>query len=146
MFAFFMKPLPAGAVAPDFTLRDESGQDVSLGGAQGKNVILVFYPADETRICTRQLCEFRDSWADVQARNAVVYGVNPGSAESHQSFRKRHALPFPLLVDEDKRVAKLYRAAGLIVRRTVYLIGPDGVIRYSRRGKPDPKEVLAAAV
>jgi len=145
MFAFFMKPLPAGVVAPDFTLRDDSGQDVSLAAARGKNVILVFYPADETRICTRQLCEFRDSWADVQARNAVVYGVNPGSAASHQSFRKRHGLPFPLLVDEGKRVAKLYRAAGLIVRRTVYLIGPDGVIRYSTRGKPNPKEVLAAA-
>jgi len=106
--------------------------------------VLVFYPADNTSVCTKQLCEFRDRWDAVQAKNAVVFGVNP--ARRHASFREKHKLPFPLLYDEGQKVGKLYQAAGsLVPKRTVYLIGPDGVIRYAKRGKPTPEEVLAAA-
>jgi peroxiredoxin Q/BCP len=75
----------------------------------------------------------------------VVFGVNPQNADSHQKFQARYDFPFPLLVDEGKRVASLYHASAMIVRRTVYLIGPDGIIRYGRRGKPPVHEVLAAA-
>jgi peroxiredoxin Q/BCP len=71
--------------------------------------------------------------------------VNPQSASSHGRFRDKFKLPFPLLVDDDQKVAALYNASGLFVKRTVYLIGPDGVIRFARRGKPAPEEVLAAA-
>lgn len=73
-----------------------------------------------------------------------VFGVNPQSSESHASFRQKQRLPFPLLVDKGQKVATLYNANGLIVKRTVYLIGPDGKIRFSRRGMPSPDEVLAA--
>ena len=118
---------------------------MTLQDFRGRNVVLVFYPADNTSVCTKQLCEFRDNWAAVTAKNAVVFGVNP--ARRHDVFRERHKFPFPLLYDKGQVVAKLYQAAGsLVPKRTVYLIGPDGVIRYSKRGKPAPQEVLAAAV
>ncbi|HYV76437.1 MAG TPA: redoxin domain-containing protein [Candidatus Binatia bacterium] len=77
-------------------------------------------------------------------RNITIFGINPQSAESHQEFRQRNHFPFPLLEDEGQKVAKLYNSDGGIVNRTVYLIGPDGKIRYARRGMPRPEEVLAA--
>ena len=141
----FSDPLPVGTPAPDFTLTDQDGNRVSLAALRGKNVVLVFYPRDETSVCTQQLCEFRDAWADVQAKNTVVFGVNPQGAESHAKFRQHQKYPFPLLTDEGQKMGELYHARGLIVKRTVYLIGPDGVIRYAKRGKPEPSEVLASA-
>ncbi|HYL76717.1 MAG TPA: peroxiredoxin [Bryobacteraceae bacterium] len=146
MFSWlFSEPLPVGGDAPDFALPDQDGEVVSLADLRGKNVVLVFYPADETMVCTKQLCEFRDSWAAAQAREAMVFGVNPAGAAKHAAFRSHHRFPFPLLVDSGQHVAGRYHANGLIVKRTVYLIGKSGKIRYARRGKPDPKEVLAAA-
>jgi peroxiredoxin Q/BCP len=145
MFSWlFSDPLRVGDVAPDFTLLDQDGNTVSLAGLRGKNVILVFYPADETTVCTKQLCEFRDSWAVAQEKNAMVLGVNPGGERKHAAFRSHHKLPFPLLVDSGQKVASLYHANGLIVKRTVYLIGKNGKIRYAQRGKPDPRKVLAS--
>jgi thioredoxin-dependent peroxiredoxin len=141
----FSKPLPVGAMAPDFTLPDQDGNPVTLSGLRGKNVVLVFYPADETTVCRRQLCEFRDRVELARARQALLLGVNPGNARSHANFRNRQKLFFPLLVDTGRRVASLYHANGLTVKRTVYLIGKNGVIRFARRGKPDPQEVLDAA-
>jgi thioredoxin-dependent peroxiredoxin len=138
-------PLPVGSKAPLFTLQDESGHAVSLAGLRGRNVVLVFYPGDDTSVCTKQLCEFRDRWEQAKAKNTVVYGVNPWSAASHMKFRDKFRFPFPLLVDAGQKVGALYHTNGLIVKRTVYLIGPDGAIRYARRGKPEAGEVLAAA-
>jgi peroxiredoxin Q/BCP len=139
-------PLPVGADAPDFSVPDQDGTRVTLSALRGKNVILVFYPADDTAVCTKQLCEFRDSWSAVSAKKAVVYGVNPGRSASHERFRAKHKLPFPLLIDEGQKIAQAYNSSfSFAPRRTVYLIGPDGKIRYSRRGKPTPSEVLAAA-
>ena len=142
----FSDPLPVGTTAPDFTLPDDSGKLVSLAGLRGKNVVLVFYPRDETTVCTQQLCEFRDHWPDVQSKNAAVFGVNPQDAASHAKFRGNHQYPFPLLTDEGQKIGELYHTKGLIVKRTVYLIGPEGIIRYAKRGKPEPMEVLAAAI
>lgn len=139
----FRDPLPAGTPAPGFTLPDQDGQPVSLSQFRGVNVVLVFYPGDETPGCRRQLCEFRDRWDQVQRKNAVVLGINPQSAARHARFRAHHSFPFPLLVDQDQRIARLYQANGWFVKRTVYLVGRDGAIRYSRRGKPAPEEVLA---
>jgi peroxiredoxin Q/BCP len=138
-------PLPVGAKAPDFTLPDEGGHMVSLSSLRGKNVVLVFYPGDDTSVCTRQLCDFRDHWKQATQKNAMVYGVNPWSAKSHMKFRDKFHFPFPLLVDEGQKVAALFHANGLMIKRTVYLIGPDGVIRFARRGVPSPEEVLATA-
>jgi thioredoxin-dependent peroxiredoxin len=141
----FSKPLPVGEAAPDFTLRDQDGGSVSLAALRGKNVVLVFYPADETTLCTKQLCEFRDNWTLAQSKDAAVLGVNPGSETKHARFRAHHGFPFPLLADPGQHVGELYHAKGLIVKRTVYLVGKSGKIRYARRGKPVPEEVLAAA-
>jgi thioredoxin-dependent peroxiredoxin len=146
MFSWlFSDPLAAGTPAPDFTLSDDSGRSVTLSKLRGKNVVLVFYPGDDTPGCTKQLCQFRDDWAEARKRGVEVFGVNPQSAQKHQKFRNKFSFPFPLLVDQGQKVAALYKANGLIVKRTVYLIGPDGQIRFARRGMPNPTEVLAAA-
>jgi peroxiredoxin Q/BCP len=141
----FSDPLPIGSQAPEFSLPDDTGATVSLASLRGKNVVLVFYPGDDTPTCTKQLCEFRDSWDQAKGRNVAVFGVNPRGAGPHSRFRAKYKFPFPLLVDEGQQVGALYHASGLIVKRTVYLIAPDGTIVYARRGKPAPEEVLAAA-
>jgi peroxiredoxin Q/BCP len=141
----FSEPLPVGQDAPDFTLRDQDGNPFSLAALRGRNVVLVFYPADETTLCTKQLCEFRDNWALAQSKDAVVLGINPADERKHAQFRAKHRFPFPLLADPGQRVGADYRTKGLIVKRTVYLIGKSGKIRYAKRGKPVPEEVLAAA-
>jgi len=139
-------PLIVGNEAPDFAARDDRGRFVSLREHRGKwSVVLIFYPKDETRLCTKQVCDFRDSWQSAEARETRVYGVNPDSAESHRKFSSKHDLPFPLLVDEGQRIAKLYNCNGPIVKRTVYLIGKDGRVKFARRGTPSPSVVLATA-
>lgn len=146
MFSWlFSDPLPPGAGAPDFTLPDQDGKPVTLSKLRGTNVVLIFYPGDETAVCRKQLCEFRDRWTEARSKNAVVFGVNPQSAQSHEEFRTRQRLPFPLLVDKGQKVAAEYHANGLIVKRTVYLIGKSGAIRFAQRGKPSPDDVLRAA-
>ena len=143
MFAWlFSDPLPVGTRAPDFTLPDDSGHPVSLSALRGQEVVLVFYPGDDTPGCTKQLCQFRDHWSEAQARGVKIFGVNPQGAASHGKFRQKFHFPFPLLVDAGQKVAALYHANGLMVKRTVYRIGPDGVIQFSRRGMPDSQEVL----
>ena len=141
----FSDPLPVGTLAPDFSLPDQDGKMVSLSALRGRNVVLVFYPGDDTTVCRRQLCEFRDRWAAAQQNNTLVFGVNPQSANSHVRFQAKSRLPFPLLVDPGQKMGELYHTRGLMVKRTVYLIGPDGRIRYARRGMPDPDDVLGAA-
>ena len=143
---WFTPPLPVDTPAPDFSVPDQDGSRVTLSALRGKNVVLVFYPADDTTLCTKQLCEFRDHWAEAQAKNAVVFAVNHARSRSHQKFREKYKFPFPLLIDKDQKIAKLYQSNGWLgPKRTVFLIGPDGNIRYARRGKPSPPEVLASA-
>lgn len=139
----FSDPLPVGAAAPAFVLPDETGRKVSVP-VPGKNVLLVFYPGDDTTVCTRQLCQLRDNWSRLQEAGVEVFGVNPRSASSHARFREKRELPFPLLVDRGQKAGELYHARGPIVKRTVYLIGADGKIRFGKRGTPAPEEVLAA--
>jgi peroxiredoxin Q/BCP len=138
-------PLPAGTKAPDFSLSDDSGRLVRLAELRGRNVVLVFYPGDDTPGCTKQLCQFRDDWKEAQARGVSVFGVNPQSAQKHGEFRQKFHFPFPLLVDRDQKVGELYHTNGLIVKRTVYLIDPGGIIRFAQRGMPAPHEVLSHA-
>ena len=146
MFSWlFSDPLPVGAQAPNFTLSAQDGSKVSLFSLRGKNVVLVFYPGYDTSICTKQLCEFRDSWAVAKEKNAVVFGLNPQSVASKAKFQKKYNFPFPLLSDPGQRIGELYHARGIAAKRTVYLIGPDGMIRYAKRGKPSPTEVFEAA-
>ena len=90
------------------------------------------------------MCELRDNWARIQERGAIVLGINPAEAASHDAFKKKNNYPFPLLVDNGKRVAKLYNAGGIVTKRTVYVIGRDGKIKFAKRGKPSVDEILAA--
>ena len=144
MFSWlFAPPLAVGTPAPDFSLPDDSGRTVTLSALRGRDVVLVFYPGDDTPGCTRQLCEFRDSWSAARARGVEIFGVNPQSENKHRKFREKFSFPFPLLVDRGQKVGALYKTKGLIVKRTVYRIGPDGVIRFARRGYPSPAEVMA---
>ena len=141
----FSDPLAVGSDAPDFSLPDDSGLTVTLSALRGRPVVLVFYPGDNTPGCTKQLCQFRDDWTQAKALGVEVFGVNPQNARKHAAFRTKFQFPFPLLVDEGQNVAEAYHAKGLIVKRTVYLIGRDGKILFARRGMPNPAEVLAAA-
>lgn len=131
-------------MAPDFALPDDQGRTVRLSSLRGKPVVLVFYPGDDTPGCTKQLCEFRDTWAHLQASGVVIFGISPQSESSHRSFREKYHLPFPLLVDQGQQVAEIFQARGWWVKRTVYGIDAEGIIRFAERGMPSPAAVLAA--
>jgi peroxiredoxin Q/BCP len=122
-----------GSPAPDFTLLDGDGQTWRLSDQFGKVVVLLFYPGDETPICTRQMCSVRDRWEDYAATGAEVVGISTNSVESHKSFAEHHELPLRLLADTDRKVADLYGAQSLIpgkVARSVFVIDGQGVITY----------------
>jgi len=122
-----------GAVAPDFTLKDGHGDEWRLSANRGKVVVLLFYPGDETPICTRQMCSVRDRWEDYSSTGAEVVGISTDSVESHQKFAEHHELPLRLLSDSSAEVAKLYGARSLIpgkVARSVFVIDANGVMRY----------------
>lgn len=94
--------------APDFDLAADDGTRVRLSELRGKKVILYFYPKDDTPGCTTQACGIRDQWREFQERGALVYGISPDSVASHQKFREKYQLPFPLLADEGHEVAEAY--------------------------------------
>jgi len=122
-----------GAAAPDFTLKDGNGDDWHLSDKRGKVVVLLFYPGDETPICTRQMCSVRDRWEDYSATGAEVVGISTDSVESHQKFSEHHELPLRLLSDASAEVANRYGARSLIpgkVARSVFVIDAAGVLRY----------------
>ena len=97
---------PVGAAAPGFSLPDQDGNLVSLADLHGRNVVLVFYPGDDTTVCRKQLCEFRDRWPNVKEKNTVMFGVNPQGPASHARFREKFQFPFPLLVDRGQKWAR----------------------------------------
>jgi peroxiredoxin Q/BCP len=127
-----------GKPAPAFTLADASGKKVSLEDFAGQNVILYFYPKDDTPGCTKEACGFRDLWKEIGKRGAVVLGVSADDAESHAKFAKKYELPFTLLSDPDRKVMTKYGAYGEkmmygkkttgVIRSTVW-IGPDGKVK-----------------
>jgi thioredoxin-dependent peroxiredoxin len=122
-----------GAPAPDFSLNDGNGKEWRLLDHCGKVVVLLFYPGDETPICTRQMCSVRDRWEDYSATGAEVVGISTDSVESHKNFAQHHDLPLRLLSDESGAVANLYGARSLIpgkVARSVFVIDANGMIRY----------------
>ncbi|TLY44344.1 MAG: thioredoxin-dependent thiol peroxidase [Nitrospirae bacterium] len=100
--------LQIGNKAPDFTLPDQDGKTVSLKSLKGKQLVLYFYPKDDTPGCTKEACGFRDSLKAIEKINTVVLGVSMDNAASHQKFIKKYSLPFPLLCDEDGTVSKAY--------------------------------------
>jgi peroxiredoxin Q/BCP len=146
-----------GKPAPDFTLTDAAGKQVSLKHFAGKDVILYFYPKDDTPGCTKEACGFRDSWKDLAKANVVVLGVSADSTASHQKFAAKYKLPFPLLSDPDRKVMRKYGAYGEkvmygkkttgVIRSTVW-IGPDGRVKkhWAKVAKAEahPAQVLHA--
>src|SRR5436190_1170816 len=122
-----------GMTAPDFELLDGQGAIWRLSEHSGRVVVLLFYPGDETPICTTQMCSVRDRWADYSATGAEVVGISANTVESHKSFTEHYDLPLRLLADVDRKVADLYGAQSLIpgkVARSVFVIDAKGVLRY----------------
>ncbi len=148
--------LTPGQAAPDFALGADDGTTVRLSDLKGKKVILYFYPKDDTPGCTIQACEFRDSWDDVKRAGGIVLGVSPDGEKSHEKFKAKFDLPFPLLADTDHGVSESYGVWGeksmygrkyLGIHRTTFLIDTQGRIgRVFEKVKPKghAAEVLAA--
>lgn len=146
-----------GKAAPQFTLRDSDGNKVALKDFRGRDVVVYFYPKDDTPGCTKEACGFRDLWGDIEQRGAVVLGISPDDAASHRQFADKYDLPFTLLSDPEKKVMTKYGAWGEkmmygkkttgVIRSTVW-IGPDGkVVRHWRKvpkAADHPAKVLEA--
>lgn len=121
--------------APDFTLRDADGNEWTLSGHRGKTVVLLFYPGDNTPVCTAQLCSVRDNWPDYAATGAVVVGISTDSVNSHRSFADKYDLPLNLLADETGSVSALYGMKSWLPGRSargVVVIDGDGTIAYHK--------------
>lgn len=150
-------PIAEGRKAPDFTLEDAEGRRVSLADFKGKDVVVYFYPKDDTPGCTKEACGFRDLWSDLRTAGVVVLGVSADSPASHASFSKKHGLPFTLLSDPTRKVMAAWGAYGEktlygkkttgVIRSTVW-VGPDGAVRKHWRRVADaakhPAQVLEA--
>jgi len=129
-----MTKLNINEPAPDFKLKDGNGNDWRLSDHRGKVVVLLFYPGDETPVCTSQMCSVRDRWDDYVATGAEVVGISSDSIESHRKFAEHHSLPLRLLSDSDGSASKLHGARSLIpgkVARSVFVIDAEGILRYS---------------
>jgi peroxiredoxin Q/BCP len=125
--------LAAGDRAPLIALRDQNGVERRSDQLAGKALVLFFYPKDDTPGCTAEACAFRDSYGDLQAMGAEVWGVSGDDAASHQRFANRHNLPYPLLVDQGNQLRKAFGVPGvlgLLPGRVTYVIDGDGLIRH----------------
>ena len=119
--------------APDFTLKDERGQDWRLSEKRGHVVVMLFYPGDETPVCTKQMCSLRDRWSDYVATGAEIVGISTDTVESHLKFSENHELPLRLLADTDGKVTNLSGVRSWIPGRSaraVIVIDAEGVVRH----------------
>lgn len=131
-------PIQSGIPAPEFEMIDDTGVLRKLSDFRGRNVVLYFYPKDDTPGCTKEACNFRDDYSAYEKTGVVVLGVSPDSIESHVKFKKKFSLPFPLLVDEEHKVCDAYGVWGpkkfmgkeyVGVLRTTFLIDGEGNIK-----------------
>ncbi len=134
----YQSKLKPGDPAPEFSAQTTTGEIISLSQFKGRNVVLYFYPKDNTPGCTKQACAFRDAHDEFQKLNAIVLGVSTDSQKSHQKFTNKFRLPFPLLVDENRTIVNAYGVWGeksflgrryMGTHRVTFLIGPDRRIR-----------------
>lgn len=122
-----------GDQAPDFELPGTGGRTYRLADYRGGKVVLAFYPGDFTVVCTRQFCSYRDEAERLDSIDAEVLGISPQSVDSHERFTEEMRLNVPLLADEDRSVARAYGvAAGPLVRRSIFVIDENGVIRHRK--------------
>ena len=145
-----------GKPAPDFTLKTDSGEEVTLSALRGRQVVLYFYPKDDTPGCTTQACGIRDTYGEFERTGAVVLGISPDDVRSHEKFKQKYSLPFTLLADEGHKVAEDYGVWGekkymgrtyMGVDRSTFVIDENGdVKKVMHKVKPDTHadDVLAA--
>ena len=130
-----------GKPAPDFELESDSGETVKLSDLRGKPVVLYFYPKDDTPGCTRQACGIRDAWGEFERAGAEVYGISADTAASHEKFKAKYSLPFPLLADPEHTLGEAYGVAQEgknSYQRSTFVIDADGnVAKIMRRVNPD---------
>ena len=124
-----------GDQAPDFTLMATGGSEITLSSLQGRPVVIVFYPGDDSPVCTQQLNSYNEGLDEFERLDAQVLGISFQSLDSHESFAEKYGLNFPLLADTDKHVSKLYEILGPLgfPRRSVFIVDETGVIRYAHR-------------
>jgi len=149
-------PLPAGIPAPDFELPDDTNTPRKLSDFRGKNVVLYFYPKDDTPGCTKEACSFRDDYSAYERADVVILGVSPNDMKSHVKFKNKYGLPFPLLADIGHKVCDLYGVWGPKmfmgreyegVLRTTFLIDARGnIVKVFEKVRPadHSEEVLSA--
>lgn len=149
-FVLLSTALKQGDAAPDFSAKNQDGQELRLGDFKGKYLLLYFYPKDDTPGCTKEACKFRDGFDLLKKHDLTVLGVSRQSEQSHRAFRKTYKLPFDLLVDTDGKVASAYGIEEMPVvgyfKRESVLIGPDGkVLKLYKDVDPDKhaREVVA---
>ena len=139
-----------GSKAPDFSGKDQDGKKVKLSDYKGKRVVLYFYPKDDTPGCTRQACGIRDAWSEFEQAGAEVFGISADTVASHEKFKAKYSLPFPLLADPEHTLGESYGVAQEgknSYERSTFVIDADGnVAKIMRRVNPDEHadQVLAA--
>lgn len=140
-----------GEQAPEFRLEADDGSSFSLAHARGEKLLLVFYPGDDTPVCTRQLCDYRDGVEEFRGLGVRVIGISPDSPASHRAFKARHDLPFTLLSDPELAVAAAWGARGLLgMKRAVFLVDEEGRVAWAhverlalfRRSRAELLEVI----
>jgi peroxiredoxin Q/BCP len=139
-------PIPAGGIAPDFSLLDDQEYMHHLSDYRGKPVVLYFYPRDDTPGCTKEACGFRDDYSAYDEAGVTIFGVSPDTPESHAKFKTKYDLPFTLLADPDHILAEAYGVWGIRkifgrevtgILRTTFLIGADGeILKVFEKVKP----------
>ena len=127
-----MTKIKVGDPAPDFALSGVDGRTQRLEDYRGRWLVLAFYPGDFTPVCTRQFCAYRDAADRLDQLDAVVLGISPQSVDSHRRFRDQYQLTVPLLADSDRAAIRAYGVLGPggLVRRSIFMVDPDGIVRY----------------
>jgi len=131
--------IDVGQPAPDFTLPgicDGERRDYTLSEYRGRKVVLAFYPGDDTPGCTRQMCSYRDDFSKFEESGAVLLGISPQDVDSHERWAAKRGFHFPLLADVEKQVIDRYDVRGgrlIAVKRSVFVVGPDSIVRYVDR-------------
>lgn len=147
-----MSKVSTGSDATDFTLKDGEGNDWTLSNYKGRTVVLLFYPGDNTPVCTAQMCSVRDHWSEYQATGAEVVGISTDSVESHKGFAEKNELPLRLLSDPDRKVSEIYDMNSWLPGRSargVVVIDKEGKVAYHKAQslslfRPADGDVLAA--